>query len=100
PLSTESATNPQNYRIKRWNYLRTEEYGSGHYKLDGTPGQESLPVLASYLSADKKSIFLLIPDVQEAAQMEAPSAVAARDGRKTGPDTINWTEQLARNACR
>lgn len=81
PLSTESATNPQNYRIKRWNYLRTEEYGSGHYKLDGTPGQESLPVLASYLSADKKSIFLLIPDVKEAEQMEVLYDIAAEDGR-------------------
>ncbi|ODS87349.1 MAG: hypothetical protein ABS46_00210 [Cytophagaceae bacterium SCN 52-12] len=53
PLNAETATDPKNFRVKRWNYLRTEEYGSGHYKLDGTPGQETLPVLASYISADK-----------------------------------------------
>jgi len=81
PLSAESATDPKNYRVKRWNYLRTEEYGSGHYKLDGTPGQESMPVLAAHLSADKKSIFLLLPDMKEAEQMEVLYEIAAEDGR-------------------
>lgn len=81
PLGAESATDPKNFRVKRWNYLRTEEYGSGHYKLDGTPGQENLPVLASYLSADKKAIFLLVPYVAEAMQMEVLYDIAAEDGR-------------------
>jgi glucose/arabinose dehydrogenase/cytochrome c2 len=80
-LSEEAAGNPKNFRIKRWNYLRTEEYGSGHYKLDGTPGQEILPVLATSLSADKKAVFLLVPDVKEAMQMEVLYDLAAADGR-------------------
>jgi cytochrome c2 len=67
--------------VKRWNYLRTEEYGSGHYKLDGTPGQETLPVLASYISADKKSVFLLLPYMKTAEQMEVLYEISAEDGR-------------------
>ena len=81
PLNAESASDPKNYRVKRWNYLRTEEYGSGHYKLDGTPGQETLPVLASYVSADKKSVFLLLPYMKTAEQMEVLYEIAAEDGR-------------------
>ncbi|GAA4433337.1 hypothetical protein GCM10023091_06740 [Ravibacter arvi] len=81
PLDEKAATEARNYRVKRWNYLRTEEYGSGHYKLDGTPGQESLPVLKSYLSADKKAVFLLIPDVRVTEQMEVLYDISAADGR-------------------
>lgn len=80
-LSEEAVKETKNFRIKRWNYLRTEEYGSGHYKLDGSPGQETLPVLASYLSADKKAVMLLVPHVAEAMQMEVLYDIAAADGR-------------------
>lgn len=49
------------YSVDRWNYIRTHNYGSGNYKLDGKPGQESVPVASIYLSADKKAVFLGIP---------------------------------------
>ncbi|GAB4000289.1 hypothetical protein GCM10028807_52800 [Spirosoma daeguense] len=80
-LDTRKATDPSSYRVKRWNYKRTKAYGSGHFKLDGTPGEEILPVLESYLSADKKKILLLIPDMQEVDQMEILYKVTASDGK-------------------
>ncbi len=80
-LDSRKATNPSSYRVKRWNYKRTEAYGSGHFKLDGTPGEEILPVLASYLSLDKKKVLLLIPDMREVDQMEVLYKVAANDGK-------------------
>lgn len=55
---------PGSYAIDRWNYKRSNKYGSGHYKPDGTPGQEPLPVGCVYLSEDHYSVFLGIPDMK------------------------------------
>ncbi len=64
PVDEEIAKNLANYEIDRWNYRRTSAYGSGHYKLDGEPGQETLPVSSAYVSQDKRAIFLGIADMQ------------------------------------
>lgn len=69
-----------NYRVKRWNYQVTEEYGSGHFKSDNTPGEEILPVLASYPSTDGKKVLLLVPDMKTVDQMEVVYNLKARDG--------------------
>lgn len=81
PLDPKEIQELNNYRIKRWNYKQTEEYGSGHFKLDGTPGEEILPVLASYLSFDGKDILLLIPDMRITDQMEILYELEAMDGK-------------------
>jgi glucose/arabinose dehydrogenase/cytochrome c2 len=82
PMSAAEAYRTENYKVKRWNYKRTHQYGSGHYRLDGTAGEDILPVLASYLSKDGKSILLLIPNMKKADQMELSYTLAARDGKK------------------
>jgi cytochrome c2/glucose/arabinose dehydrogenase len=82
PLEAIEASRKANYTVKRWNYKRTQQYGSGHYKLNGTAGEDILPVLASYLSGDGKSVLLLIPDMKKADQMEVTYTLAARDGKK------------------
>src|SRR5690606_10942015 len=79
PLDPAEVSNLENYRIKRWNYKQTQEYGSGHFKLDGTPGEEILPTLASYLSADRKHLLLLIPDMKFTDQMEVMYRLKASD---------------------
>jgi len=68
--------------VKRYNYQRTEEYGSGHFKLDGSSGEETLPVAGSYLSADGKKVLLLVPDMTEIMQMEVAYSLKAKDGKK------------------
>jgi glucose/arabinose dehydrogenase/cytochrome c2 len=98
PLDPKSATNPDNFQVKRYNYLRTEEYGSGHYKLDGTTGEEKIPVSGSYLSPDGKSVFLLVPEMKEVMQMEVAYELTAQDGHKINDEfwfTINYLEDLA-----
>jgi cytochrome c2 len=79
-LQEETALNPANYTVKRWNYLRTEKYGSGHYKLDGETGEEQLPVLDVQLSEDKKAIFLVIPNMTEVQQMEVGYSISGISG--------------------
>jgi mono/diheme cytochrome c family protein len=69
-LDEVTATDPKNYSVKRWNYQRTEKYGSGHFKPDGTVGEEQLPVQAAYLSEDRKALFLAVPHMEKTMQME------------------------------
>lgn len=97
PLDPATATEPDNFQVKRYNYLRTEEYGSGHYKLDGSTGEEKIPVSASYLSPDGKSVLLLVPDMQEVMQMEVAYQLTAKDGHKINDEfwfTMNYLEDL------
>ena len=79
-LQEEAALNPVNYTVKRWNYLRTEKYGSGHFKLDGESGEEQLPILDVQLSEDKKAIFLVIPNMTEVQQMEVGYSISGATG--------------------
>lgn len=82
PLDADLARNTDNYQVKRWNYKRTEEYGSGHFRLDGNPGEEVLPVLKSYLSPDGTSVLLLLPDMQQVDQIEVLYDLSAADGNR------------------
>ena len=64
PVDEATATNLANYTVDRWNYKQTHSYGSGNYKLDGTPGQETMPVASAMLSSDKKSVFIGLPNMK------------------------------------
>ena len=90
PLDSASAAQPGSYQVKRWNYRRTEQYGSGHFMLDGSPGEESLPVAAAHLSADARSLLLLIRDMREVMQMKLGYSLRFDDGR-TVADTLHLT---------
>jgi glucose/arabinose dehydrogenase/cytochrome c2 len=97
-LDAATAANPENFRVKRWDYKRTEEYGSGHYKTDGTSGEETLTAAASYLSADRKKVLLLVPDMKEVMQMEVVYQLKSADGHKINDQfwfTVNSTGELA-----
>lgn len=96
PLDASSVTT-KNFEVKRWNYKRTQEYGSGHFKLDGTSGEEVLQVLATHVSADGKSVLLLLPDMQEVMQMEVAYNLRAKDGKSVNQQfwfTVNKTSEF------
>ncbi len=59
-----SATDPARYLVERWNYQRTPQYGSPHYKLDGSLGQELMAIGSVHLSPDRKRVFLAVPDMK------------------------------------
>ena len=97
PLDPKIAADPANFAIKRWNYQRTEEYGSGHFKMDGATGEETLFAAASYLSADRKKVLLLVPEMAEVMQMEVAYKLAAADGKKMDDSfwfTVNKADEL------
>ncbi|KAA0991922.1 DUF6797 domain-containing protein [Dyadobacter aurulentus] len=96
-IDKSTALDPANFEIKRYNYQRTEEYGSGHFKLDGSTGEEMLPVAGAYLSADGKKVLLLVPDMKEVMQMEVGYRLKAKDGKKINDHfyfTVNSSDDI------
>lgn len=79
-LDEASVTDISKYQVKRWNYLRTEKYGSGHFRMDGTPGDENMPVLKAFLSDDKKTLFLAVPNMEKVMQMSLSYEFKTVDG--------------------
>lgn len=69
PLEADAATSAANYSAERWMYQRTANYGSPHFRLDGTPGRESMIPSSAYLSKDGRSVFLGVPDMKPVQQM-------------------------------
>ncbi len=79
-LDEKSAEDIDNFQVKRWNYERTEKYGSGHFLLNGEPGEETLPVLESHLGSDGKSLLLILPNMTEVMQMEVDYSLRTKAG--------------------
>jgi mono/diheme cytochrome c family protein len=79
-LDDRLATNPANFSVERWNYRRTAIYGSPHFKLDGTPGQEWMTSSSAYLSRDGKGVFIGVPGMGPVMQMRVGWALATRSG--------------------
>lgn len=80
PVDKTLAANPDNFSVERWNYKRTFDYGSAHYKLDGTTGQEILTASATYVSEDGKSVFVAVPDMKKCDQMHLGWNIKSADG--------------------
>lgn len=63
PIAANSIK-PENFSAERWNYQRSREYGSPHFKLDGSKGQETLFASSAYLSKDRRAVFIGVPDMR------------------------------------
>ena len=80
-LAPEKALDLANYAVERWNYRRTAAYGSPHYKLDGTKGQDRLEPASIYLSRDRRAVFLGLPAMRTGVmQMQLAWKLSLRDG--------------------
>jgi len=86
-LDKGAATSLSSYTVDRWNYIRSVNYGSGNYKLNGEPGRDVMPVANAYLSKDRKAVFLAIPDMKLVQSM----AVTYRMAVNTELPVINST---------
>lgn len=82
PLDAKSATDPGNYNITAWNYKWTANYGSPDFKLNQKEGRDVWPVEAATLSADRKTVFLKVPDAQRVMQLHLVFNLAFADGVK------------------
>ena len=86
-LDREIAGDPRRYSIKKWDYVWGPQYGSGRFSIDkrndearrnaleepskGAQNQiDSVPVRAATVLEDGKTVFLYIPEMTPAMQME------------------------------
>jgi cytochrome c2 len=79
-LEKEKAGDISSFTVKRWNYQRTGNYGSGHFRMDGEVGEEIMPIAGVEISEDGKALFLVIPDMMKVDQMELEYDLRASDG--------------------
>lgn len=70
PLDPDVAQNAASYRVSSWNYRRASSYGSSYYRTDGTPGVDGRSVHAALVSRDRRSVFLAVPGLEPAMQIE------------------------------
>jgi len=96
PLDGKKAIDPGNFSTERWNYVRTANYGSPHFKLDGSKGQEAMTPSSAYLSQDGKSLFIGIPDMKRVMQMRIGWSLATRDGTSFQQNAYFTPYELAR----
>jgi hypothetical protein len=95
-LDAELAADPYSYAIKRWQYVRGPQYGSGQFSIDN-PDQEALEnaqkqeskghkvqddveVASAELGEDGKTVTLTIPTLKPAQQMEIAYDLETTDG--------------------
>ncbi len=79
-LDAKEAADPGNYSVERWNYKRTASYGSPHFKLDGTKGQNLMTPSSAYVSKDGRSVFVGIPDMKPVMQMRIGWGLKSESG--------------------
>ena len=81
PLDLTQATRAD-FRLQAWNYQRTKKYGSGHFKPDGSSGQEILHFTGVQVSPDHRQIYVEIPKMQPVHTLEAGFSLVSQDGQK------------------
>lgn len=84
PLDKASAEDLQNWSGKRWNYIRSENYGSPEIgvKDPNKKGRENLNITGAKLSGDGKTVRLQIEDLRPVMQQAIKFDLKAKDGTK------------------
>ena len=82
PLDKASAEDVQNWSGKRWNYIRSENYGSPEVWLSNPEkkGRENINITAAKLGADGKTVTLTIEDLRPVNQQSLKWDIKAADG--------------------
>ncbi len=95
-LDPAQATNAANFSVECWNYRRTANYGSPHFKLDGTKGQDAMTPARAYLSRDRRSVFVGVPEMRTAMQLRIGWALATANGKSFAQNAYLTPHELTR----
>jgi mono/diheme cytochrome c family protein len=82
PLDEAMATDPDNYSLTSWHYKRTYQYGSPQFKADDTPGIDRLAPSHTYVSRDRRAVFIGVPAMKPVMQMRVAWSLATADALK------------------
>ena len=77
-LDAATARDAKRYSLESWHYKRTSAYGSGHFRRDGSAGHDPSSVVPR-LSADGRSVLLIVPQMQPVEQMQLDYDLKTRD---------------------
>jgi len=82
PLDKAAVEDVQNYRAAWWDYKWSGDYGSFRYKPSGinVVGQDDVLVTKASLSADGKTVHVVVGKMQQVMQMQVGLNVKAADG--------------------
>ena len=82
PLDKASAEDLQNWSGKRWNYIRSENYGSPEVWVSDAAkkGRESLDITGAKLGKDGRSVILKIEGLRPVNQQSLKWDIKAADG--------------------
>lgn len=88
PLDKTSAEDVQNWSGKRWDYIRSENYGSPEVWVTNKDrkGRENIDITAARLSADGRTVTLTIDDFRPAMQQSLKWDLKAADGTSIAQD--------------
>ena len=82
PLDGASVADIQNWSGKRWNYRRTENYGSPELSVKDPQknGRDALEITAATLGTDGRTVTLKIGDIKPVMQQSIKWDIKAKDG--------------------
>lgn len=82
PLDPASAADTQNFSGKRWNYKRSESYGSPEFSVSDPAkrGRDPLSITGTRLSRDGRTLFVAIDDLKPVMQQTLKFNLKAADG--------------------
>ena len=97
PLDRSTAEDPGSYDATRWNYRWAESYGSKDWSVaePQKEGRDSVTITSAKVSPDGRSVFLSIPDLRPAMQMQLRYNVNTAAGQTVTGAIDHTINQLA-----
>jgi hypothetical protein len=82
PLDPKSASDMSHFKVSRWNYRWSADYGSKNWSVNepSKVGADPVPVTAAKLGDDGKTVTLKFADMRPAMQTKVEYEVKAADG--------------------
>ena len=95
-LDPKAATNPDNYSIATWCYRRTGSYGSPQYKADCAPGIDWHAPSSAYVSEDRRSVFVGVPEMKPVMQLRVGWSLSTSAGQAFEKNAYTTPYELAK----
>ena len=96
PLERTSAEDVGSFALERWNYLWAAQYGSKDWSLANPQkeGRDPVEVAAAKLSDDGRSVWLQIPDLKPAMQLQLRYNVKTAAGQPVRGEVYHTIHHL------
>ncbi|MFK7910723.1 MAG: DUF6797 domain-containing protein, partial [Akkermansiaceae bacterium] len=110
-LDASSVADIFNFKVERWKYMRTKQYGSGEFSIDNPdleaekrahtqeskrsrPVHDQVDIACSTLLPDKKTLFLHIPSMKPAQQMSIAYKLKFADQSAANGEIVNTVHKM------